>query len=97
MSERAHRGKVKVSNVDLGLLIQLAHPEALQDLGEMRPEANGDIRIEAIDLVRFLSSIRGDDQLTELSGGAFERVETLLTDHKYPLDIADWHLDDESL
>ncbi|MEX2652970.1 MAG: hypothetical protein WD473_11080 [Acidimicrobiia bacterium] len=96
MSEPPHSGKVKVSNVDLGLLIELAPPEALSDLGEMSPGPDGDVWVEAVKLVPFLSSIRGADQMTEFATGAFERLEKLLTDHGYPLDIADEHLKDES-
>jgi hypothetical protein len=96
MSEPSHGGKVEVSNVDLGLLIELAPPEALSDLGEMSPGPDGDVWIEADKLVPFLSSIRGADQMTEFATGAFESVEKLLTDHGHSLDVADGQLKGES-
>lgn len=96
MSEPTHSGRVFVSRVDLGLLIGLALSESGADLGPVSQEPDGTTGIEAVHLARFLSWIRGDDLLLELSGGAFERVEQVLTDAGYPPDIAEWHIDDES-
>lgn len=90
MSELPHSGRVFVSSVDLGLLIGLALPGTGSDLGPVSKEPDGTTGIEAIHLVRFLSWLRGDEVLVELSGGAFDRVERVLTDAGYPPDIADW-------
>jgi hypothetical protein len=89
MDERAHSGSVSVPSHHLGRLIEVAPKGAISDLGDMQQGVEGYL-VEAIRLSEFLEEFHDDEQLIELSEGAYEVAAAALTNAGYPVRSADW-------
>jgi len=89
MSERAHSGSVSVPGHQLGRLIDIAPKGGVSDLGDMQQGVEGYL-VGAFKLSEFLEEFHDDEQLIELSDGAYEVAAAALTDAGYPVRSADW-------
>lgn len=80
---------VSVPSHQLGRLIDIAPEGAVSDLGDLQQGIEGYL-VEAFKLSKFLEEFHDDNQLIELSEGAYEVAAAALTNAGYPVRSADW-------